>query len=104
MAFCVHNTRSGPAETGRNPVEIQRDPADKPVDSVDDVNACRVCFGNEKNTRLNPCGHVEMCMTCTKTLDGMATEDLPFKCPICKGDVETFCLNTSSDQLPAPES
>jgi hypothetical protein len=59
---------------------------DEQRDSTTDdrVSQCSVCTVNRSVCLMQPCAHLCMCVKCTR----MAFKDKPYKCPICRIDVE----------------
>lgn len=44
---------------------------------------CQVCFERQRNTRLDPCGHVVTCSECTIRI--MQTDNK--RCPVCRAGI-----------------
>eukprot|EP00919_Chromeraceae_sp_WS-2016_P053385 GHVR01126786.1.p1 GENE.GHVR01126786.1~~GHVR01126786.1.p1 ORF type:complete len:116 (+),score=10.80 GHVR01126786.1:28-375(+) len=45
-----------------------------------DGHLCCICYENEKNIALQPCGHMQTCELCSTQLPNA-------KCPICQVDI-----------------
>lgn len=95
-------------------IDIDIDPT-TPMETEVNSDLCRVCFINEKNCALIPCGHLYFCMVCydqykktdTDVLNALAYVDnnddfdevniendkrsVEIKCPYCK-DVSTGAI------------
>jgi len=50
-------------------------------DGVPETEACVVCWDEEANACLIPCGHTNVCMKCVKNVN-------PKKCPVCRFEFE----------------
>lgn len=46
---------------------------------------CVVCYINDRNTALFPCGHAQTCLQCTRNI--MTTNK---RCPLCYSDVQEY--------------
>lgn len=54
---------------------------------IEDENLCKICFDNELNCTLEPCGHKELCSVCAKFLK---------LCPFCRCEIKNTIINTES--------
>lgn len=52
------------------------------IPATDGVNPCAICWENLPCVVLEPCGHLSICSTCTKTLLGVGGN-----CPVCRGRI-----------------
>lgn len=55
-------------------------------DLVEDDKNCVVCLTEEKNTAMQPCMHMCLCISCAKIMRGQLTA----KCPICRAPGSSF--------------
>ncbi len=52
---------------------------------------CVICMNDNRNTVLNPCGHMLSCENCTKRIfERKALDYTDVKCPLCKRKCENF--------------
>lgn len=60
---------------------------EKDMDIVRDAHTtlfyCQVCFERQRNTRLDPCGHVITCSECTVRIMRSSNK----RCPICRAAI-----------------
>jgi len=63
--------------------KVKTDNAVKEMENIKNKYLCSVCFENNKNVVLEPCLHFSICRSCSEKV---------YKCPICRGDIETILL------------
>jgi hypothetical protein len=52
---------------------------------------CIICIDNERDTIMNPCGHVVCCYNCTeKVFSDKNVQNNNAKCPICRKKIQSF--------------
>lgn len=59
------------------PVVLPPAPPGGHDEATDEDNECVVCYDRRINTCLQPCGHVALCDTCARRLEGR-------RCPLCR--------------------
>jgi hypothetical protein len=50
---------------------------------------CRVCYTNEANSCLVPCGHLCMCYECATSAEFMQSVYSKMQCPMCRAPIRT---------------
>lgn len=54
-------------------------------------NQCIICLDKERDTIMNPCGHLVACLGCTeKIFRDPACKLRTARCPICRKEIQTF--------------
>eukprot|EP00475_Leptophrys_vorax_P012996 TRINITY_DN1936_c0_g2_i1.p1 TRINITY_DN1936_c0_g2~~TRINITY_DN1936_c0_g2_i1.p1 ORF type:complete len:137 (-),score=15.24 TRINITY_DN1936_c0_g2_i1:20-400(-) len=61
---------------------------------------CRICYTNEANSCLLPCGHICICYDCATSSEFMTCQYSKMQCPMCRSVIRTV-YKTFRVPLPA---
>ena len=77
-----------------NVINYFKDDNKKQIEILKDENTklktkflCKICFTNNINVILNPCGHIAICNAC---ISGMVQYNTTVNCPLCNTCIETY--------------